>query len=130
MKINYYHPNVAVSLPLQNLTHSAAAEVYHEMQLRRREALQDAPLPVVNLYDAALQAGAQLSAIDALTLWEVAMRRLEEGLSLYCAYELGRWLRVFRGLCLVLEREAKRRQHAQEIFSRPSPSTVRGTILP
>jgi hypothetical protein len=120
MKINQYYPNVTVSLPLQTLTRYAAAEVHQEMQLRRREALQDAPIPVVELYDAALQAGAQLSTAEALKYWEGAMRRLEEGLSLYCAYELDRWLRVFRGLCLVLEREAKRRQHAKENFSRPT----------
>jgi hypothetical protein len=118
MKINQYHPNVIVSLPLQNLTRWAASEVHHEMQLRRREALQNAPRSVAGLYDEVLQAGAQLSSRDASTKpWEFAMRRLEEGLSFSCAYELSLWLRVFSGLRVVLEREAKRRQDAKEFFS-------------
>lgn len=116
MKINQYYPNVAVFLPLQNLTRWAVSEVNAEMQTRRHEALQNAPEPVVGLYDEVLRIGAQLSAQeDASTKpWENAMRRLEEVLSLYCAYELRRWLSVFCGLRMVLEREAKRRQSAKE----------------
>ena len=119
MKINHYYPNVAVSLPLQNLTRWAASEIHHQMLLRRQEALQNAPVPVVGLYDEVLQVGATLATQEGTKLWESAMRRLEEGLSMYCTYELARWLSVFSGLRQVLEQEAKRRQDASENFSHP-----------
>lgn len=128
MKINSYYPNVAVSLPLQNLTRWAVSEIHQEMRARRHEALQNAPALVISLYDEVLQLGAHSAEEGTDTrAWEDAMRRLEEALSLYCAYELRRWLSVFCGLRVVLEREAKRRQGAREVFSRQPPPGARAS---
>jgi hypothetical protein len=118
MNVNYYS-NTTISLPLKDLTLWAVSEIHQEMLKRRPEALRSAPEPVVCRYDEVLQSGSQLLQQEQSCIkpWEIAMRRLEEVLSSHCAYDLGRWLAVFGGLRLVLEREARRRQRAREMFS-------------